>query len=174
MLSDRTIACLMKKGELAIYEPVPEDATMAKGLDDQQFQPASVDLRLGDLCHKDGYPILHFRHETFMLPPLTFILGSTIEVIEVSANIVGEMKGKSTRARQGLIVEVAGLVDPGFRGQITLELFNMSDEPVPLDYGMTIAQICFDWMDTTPERKYGDDGLDSHYQDQRDATPARQ
>jgi dCTP deaminase len=104
---------------------------------------------------------------------MRFMLGSTVEHVELSANLVGKVEGKSTRARQGLIVESAGLVDPGFHGELTLEIFNMSEEDIHLEYGMKICQVYFHWVDTTPKRTYGHFDLGSHYQDQSGPTPAR-
>lgn len=87
--------------------------------------------------------------------------------------LCGRVEGKSSWARQGLIVHAAGFVDPGFRGQLTLELFNMSAEYIPLEYGAPIAQISFDFMDWPAQRPYGHPELRSRYQGQIGPTPAR-
>lgn len=165
MLSDRTIRQMLKNGNIIIIGE----------LDDKQMQPASIDLRLGGIRDErdnlrigpcdDPYP--------YMIKPQQFILGTTSEQIHLSPNIVGQVHGKSTRARQGLMVHAAGLVDPGFRGELTLELFNMSSEPIPLYWGMLICQITFDLLSTTPERLYGDPALFSRYQGQRGPTKAK-
>lgn len=158
MLSDRTILRLIAKGELGISRiQLPS-----------QFQPASVDLRLDELSTADGWV-----EDTFVVEPKEFLLGSTVEYLRMPSNLVGQVHGKSTRARQGLIVEAAGLVDPGFCGQLTLEIFNMSGTPIKLEKGMLICQISFDWMDTTPMHSYGQPELGSHYQGQQGPTPAR-
>lgn len=68
------------------------------------------------------------------------------------------------------MIEAAGLVDPGFEGELTLELFNMSDEPIVLERKQPICQVCFQWTDTTPERIYGKAG--NHYQGQTGPTPS--
>lgn len=164
MLSDRTINCLIDKGQLRIEHM----------LRSKQVQPASVDLRLGDIRGLDGFQLTdHFRQKGFRLAPLQFILGCTVEWIGMPANLVGQVHGKSTRARQGLVVHAAGFVDPGFEGTLTLELFNMSRDYIYLEYGMPICQIAFDWVDTTPTRTYGHPELNSHYQGQVGPTPAR-
>lgn len=167
MLSDKTIRRLVEKGELTI------DVTDGECLFDDQFQPASVDLRLGGLSYKDGTPagLPSLRaNRCAWLPARKFMIGSTIEFIGLCENLVGNVEGKSTCAREGLMVEAAGLVDPGFRGQLTLELFNMSDEPIRLNYGALICQLTLDWMDTTPDRTYGHSDLGSHYQGQQGPT----
>lgn len=169
MLSDRSIQKMIGTGDIRINGTTP---------DDHQFQPVSIDLRLGDIRDSDGY--LHLTPDDeaynpgfpYMMQPGEFMLGSTIEEIQLSCQLVGQVHGKSTLARKGLLVHAAGLVDPGFRGQLTLEMLNMSGEPIALKRGMLICQITFEFLSCTPERAYGDDGLRSRYQGQWGPTPA--
>lgn len=181
MLSDRTIKKQMAKGHLRIEPPD------GKPLRDWQIQPVSVDLRLGGVSLRNGTPLpasvdaMPFsdtarygpgnpQPKGWVIRPHQFLLGSTWEAVGVCENIVGTVEGKSTIAREGLMIESAGLVDPNFHGELTLELFNMSDEPIRLLFGQPICQVCFQWTDTTPERKYGE--ADNHYQGQRGPTPS--
>jgi dCTP deaminase len=53
----------------------------------------------------------------------------------------GEALGRSSWGRLGLIIATATLVEPGFRGTITLELTNVATVPIVLYVGMRIAQI---------------------------------
>jgi len=80
--------------------------------------------------------------------------------------IVGRIEGKSSLARKGLIVHTAGFVDPGFNGQLVLEITNLSDEIFILKPGMRIAQIAFQFLDKPASKPYGHPELGSHYQDQ--------
>ena len=59
----------------------------------------------------------------------------------------------------------AGLCDPGYRGQITLELSNLGSAPVALTPGMRISQVTFTQLKTPAERPYGSE-RGSKYQDQ--------
>lgn len=167
-LSDRSIRHQMYAGRLIIE--VPRYVPL---MDGSQFQSASVDVRLGEVSNKAGV-VVGLRGLTvgYWLEPYKFMLGSTMELIGLPPNIVGSVKGKSTRAREGLKVQSAGHVDPGFQGELTLELFNMDDEPLLLTYGMRIAQVVFDWMDGDAERPYGHDTTHNHYQGQTGPTPA--
>lgn len=171
MLSDRTIRNLMSKGDIIV------DYRMSNSpyqFQDHQIQPVSVDLRLGDLMRlEQDSPVFGFGLSDYFLKPQEFILGSTAEWVGLSGNLVGQVHGKSTRARQGLIVHAAGLVDPGFKGNLTLEMFNMSSEVIPLSRGMLICQISFEFLSSYPDRVYGDPALHSHYQGQTGPTPAR-
>ena len=49
----------------------------------------------------------------------------------------------------------AGLCDPGYRGQITLELSNLGNAPVALSPGMRISQLTFTELSTPADRPYG-------------------
>ena len=158
-LSDRTIKRLLGVGYLGI-EPRPADVA---------FQPATVDLTLGALQTKTGCGL------PYVLRPGQFLLGATLEVVTMPRDIAGQVKGKSTWARRGLLVECAGFIDPGFRGNIVLEIKNLHEtEDIILRYEDRIAQIAFYQTDFPCARPYGDPELRSGYQDQRGVTPARE
>lgn len=147
----------MAKGSLDI-SPYPAD---------ECFQPATVDLTLGALRTPDG------RGLPYVLRPGEFLLGATLEVVQLPRNLAGQVKGKSTWARRGLLVECAGFIDPGFRGNIVLELKNLHEkQDILLRYKDRIAQIAFTLTDTACDRPYGHPDLDSHYQNQNGVTPA--
>jgi len=60
-----------------------------------------------------------------MIPPKhvpSSILATTIEYVNLPSDIAGDVKLKSSRAREGWDHALAGWIDPGFNGQITLEL----------------------------------------------------
>jgi dCTP deaminase len=163
VLSDRDIQKAIQNKHIGI-EPEP---------DITQLQPATIDLRLGAVCTPVGGGLSLNSMKEWVLLPGEFWLGSTLETVTVGRCILGQVHGKSTRARQGLIVHAAGLIDPGFSGQLTLEMFNMSAAPIILTPGMLICQISFCWMSTTPDRVYGEAELLSRYQHQAGPTKAR-
>lgn len=151
---------------------------MTEGLVDKVFisniNPASLDLSLGEeIRDVDGHLIDKLgKNDEFILKPNQFVLAHTLEEINMPVNLLGIVKGKSSLARKGLIVEFAGFIDPGFDGQITLELKNVSDRPVTLKKYMRICQLCFLKMDAIPRYPYGA-GNDSHYQHQTGAVASR-
>lgn len=167
MLSDRSILKQIEAGAIKIE--VEGDDVYAP-LYEWQIQPVSVDLRLGGIAVKNGTPLPPDDHGVWTIRPGQFLLGCTMETVGLSENIWGDVRGKSTIAREGLIVETAGLIDPGFEGQLTLEIFNMSDEMLGLQRGQPICQVMFGWVDTTPKRIYGQ--ADNHYQGQTGPTPS--
>ena len=73
--------------------------------------------------------------------------------------------------RLGLLIHsTAGYVDPGWKGNLTLELSNVANLPIALYFGMRIGQISFFRMSSPVERPYGSKGLGSKYQGQSEPT----
>jgi dCTP deaminase len=84
---------------------------------------------------------------------------------------VGRIEGKSSLGRLGLLIHsTAGYVDPGWKGNLTLELSNVARLPIALYHGMRIGQISFFTMSSPVERPYGSKGLGSRYQGQSTPT----
>lgn len=130
-----------------------------------QQQPDSYDLKLDYKIIRNGEFKTTLNDDPYIYP-LEFILASTVEYVEIPRGILGEVSGKSTNARLGLSVEDAGLIDSGFRGNITLELFNKSRRKINLKETPLIAQLKL--QNTEP---YGD-LYNGHYQGQVGATKA--
>lgn len=157
MFSDKEIRRLVEAQ--GVIFPFPED---------RQFQPVSVDLTLGAVLGS-----MAFADGGYWLEPGQFILGSTSETVTMPTHIVGQVHGKSTLARMGLLVECAGLIDPGFIGEVTLELKNLNHARIKLELGMPVCQISFSEVSGYVERPYGHPDLGSHYQNQVGPTGAR-
>ena len=181
--SDRQIREAMKlcedPGGLRI-DPVPKD---------EAFQPASVDLRLGrdfayfpdrtqvvDLADREvDMEIAHIPRDGggYKLETGGFVLGTTVETVHLGSGVVGRVEGKSSLGRLGITAHVtAGFIDPGFIGQITLEIFNASPNTVVLPPDIYICQLSFSACERAM-RPYGHPGLKSRYQGQKGAQPAK-
>lgn len=170
MLSDNRIRQFIESGDIAFTD---EDGDPL-ALDDSQFQPVSIDLRLGDVRMWFGRWSEPPGPLHWSLQPFRFSLASTLEVVTLSDRVAATVVGKSSVARRGLQVEAAGLVDPGFSGQLTLELIHFGEDMLSLTEGVPICQIVFFEVDGTVLRPYGSDGLRSRYQGQLGPTPARE
>lgn len=179
VLSDKDIKKELEEGRIKI-EPLKE----------KDIQPASVDVRLGsnfrifrnsthafidpekeqpDLTEEIIVP----EGEAFILHPGQFALGTTYEKVTLPDDILGKLEGKSTLGRLGLMIHsTAGYVDPGWNGELTLELSNVATLPIMLRPKMRIGQLSFERMSSPVERPYGSDALGSHYQNQIGATPS--
>ncbi len=165
MLSDGTLRAMVGDGVIYI-QPEPADAA---------YQPASIDLRLGGhfLRQHRRMEIEAKPGDVLTLLPGECILGHTLEEISLPDYLVARVEGKSTWGRRFLMVHsTAGFIDPGFCGQITLELHNLSPEAIVLPVGAPIAQISFEYLDAPAVRPYGSPGLGSHYQGQTGAVAA--
>ena len=181
VLSDRSIKEALQAGRISI---VP--------LNDEDIQPASVDLHLGDKVvvfqnyvqpyvdvkksmddFTDVVSIPDEQHP-FILHPGEFVLASTLEDISICDDIVARLEGKSSMGRVGLLIHsTAGFVDPGWHGHLTLELSNISRMPITLYAGMKIGQISFLQLTTPAERLYGSPALHSKYQGDMEPVPSR-
>jgi dCTP deaminase len=112
--------------------------------------------------------------DPFMLHPGEFVLGSTLEHVEVPSDLVARLEGKSSLGRIGLLIHsTAGYVDPGWKGHLTLELSNVSNFPITLYHRMKIGQISFLKLTTPADVLYGSAELGSKYQGQQDPTPSK-
>ncbi|OGG95453.1 MAG: dCTP deaminase, partial [Candidatus Lambdaproteobacteria bacterium RIFOXYD2_FULL_50_16] len=169
ILSDRKINQLLASGELRIDPISPE-----------QVQPASVDLKLGrhflkvaenNLTHLDLENPAEYEEveqEELILPPHSFILATTMEYIALPNNLTAFVEGRSSIGRMGLFIQNAGWVDPGFEGEITLELYNANHLPILLRAGRRICQLVIAEMDQPTLNPYN-----GKYQGQRKATGSR-
>lgn len=154
IMVDFEIRAAIKSGQL-IVEP----------FDEQLIQPNSIDVRLGrefawTLPNHDDPAIDPYDQSTlftsgshtvisssFLIEPGQFVLGCTLEKISLPKNIVGQLTGKSSLARLGIMVHVtAGFIDAGFShppATITLEIVNVGNRPVKLHAYMPIGQLIF-------------------------------
>lgn len=178
LLSDKSIRERSESNGL-IY-PYSED----------QLQPCSYDVTLGptiirfigsgeiDAASRSLNRIEYFRFDIpeigYILDPGEFILGSTNEGVSIPSDIAARYEGKSSLGRLGLASHItAGFIDPGFRGDITLEIKNENNHPIRIKSGMAIGQLCFFTVDQNVERPYGSKDLGSHYFDQIGPTVSR-
>lgn len=106
----------------------------------------------------------------YELKPKEFVLATTEEKVGVSTAFVARVEGRSSLGRLGLSVHsTAGYIDPGFAGQITLELTNHTNKTILLYPGMKICQIAFELLVHPSVRYYGHPELNSKYQGQKGA-----
>ena len=177
VLSDRDIRAEIEAGRIVVDPYVPE-----------AVQPSSIDLHLDRrfrVFRNNRYPYIDVREEQpeltelveidgddpFILHPGEFVLGSTLERVELPNDLVSRLEGKSSLGRLGLLIHsTAGYVDPGWEGNLTLELSNVANLPIALYDGMKIGQISFQRLTSAVEYGYGDARIGSKYRGQRDPT----
>jgi dCTP deaminase len=104
--------------------------------------------------------------------PGSFYIASSREVLRIPDTLMARFEGKSTLGRAGLMVHItAGYIDPGFEGNLTLEIANVAPWPIILQDGDKIGQLSFHMMHVPPAKPYGMAG--NHYQGQRGPTLPR-
>jgi dCTP deaminase len=185
ILSDKDLDIAMRLGALSVI-PLAADA----------IQPASIDLRLGDefvIFDVDRYngevfagkvdpfgperkgPLTRkLRASAFKIEPGEFMLAHTLENVRLGPELVARIEGRSTLGRLGLIVHAtAGFVDPGWEGQLTLEMYNASPNTIVLREGMPIAQLAVQRLSSPCVRPYGDPSRKSKYKGQTGAVEAK-
>jgi dCTP deaminase len=130
-----------------------KDHGMISPFCEENIQPASYDCTLGEaflVPEKQGIVELNqpqtyepIKTEGHYLESMTFCLATTREFFNIPVNVVAYVEGRSSIGRVGVFVQNAGFVDPGFSGNITLELFNASPNTVILRPGIRICQLVF-------------------------------
>ena len=180
ILSDKSIKEEIAKGSILIEPFHPEC-----------IQPSSIDVHLSSkflVFNSVQHALIDVREkqenlmkmvdvkadEPFILHPGEFVLGSTVERVKMPRNIAGRIEGKSSLGRLGLLIHsTAGYIDPGFDGNLTLELSNVSPLPIKLYAEMKIGQISFSTMTTDVDNPYGSAKLKSKYQGQSQPIASR-
>jgi len=77
----------------------------------------------------------------FVLHPRQFVMGETLEWLHLPRNLMGDLVGRSSWARDGLVIATASAVHPRYSGILTLELTNVGEIPLYLYPGLSICQL---------------------------------
>jgi dCTP deaminase len=163
ILSDSDIKKYIKEGKIKIS---PFDMK-------EQLKSVGVDLRLSNIfrefkiSHKSYVDLTKKQDEndtdlitvregsTFMIHPGEFVLGMTVESVEIPVDLIGRLDGRSSLGRLGIIVHsTAGRIDPGWKGRLTLEVSNIGKLPVALIPGMRFCYLMFEQVSSTVEKPY--------------------
>jgi dCTP deaminase len=173
MLNDAMIMTAVTGVSPIAYVPDERGDTWGPIMD-SQIQPASLDVRLGEefRTHPGNERVDLDEFFAFTLLPGECVLASLLERVNLPNDIAARVEGKSTWAREFLTIHSAGFIDPGFHGDVTLELKNDGRKVLVLKPGDLIAQISFHLLAAPAQRPYGHEGLDSHYQGQEGTTPS--
>lgn len=182
VLPDHMLVELLNRADdlLTIKIPVAENSSVNLWTRKQyaltEVRPGSIDVHLDlDLIVTEQgyrqnvyspYPEtrrISIQHLPYRLHQGAFVLGATREYLMLGEALCADIVGLSSVARAGVIIESAGFIDPGWKGQLTLEISNQSPKPVMLTSGMRIAQIRVQRMAGPAHLPY-ELRLDSHYQ----------
>jgi dCTP deaminase len=190
LLNDEEIEIAMDIGDIGIkpfnpvrVQPVSYDVTLSREIRVPRDDVTLIRTREWFDYDRDctyyghGVPSWH-NHTTeceigpqgYILRPGEFLLACTEEYVRLSPTIAAMVEGKSSLGRLGMTVHVtAGVIDPGFEGQITLEIANLAPWAIELHEGMPIAQLVFERVNR-PQFDYSEKG---RYQGQTGPTESR-
>lgn len=174
-----------------LFDQIDNRRIVIDPFDASNVQPSSIDVCLDNrfrVFHNHRYRVIDVQKrmddltelievkadEPFILHPGEFVLGSTLEWVQLPDDVAGRLEGKSSLGRLGLVTHsTAGFIDPSFQGHLTLELSNLATLPITLYPKMPIGQIAFFRLSSPAQSGYGSDARRSKYQGQRGPTPSR-
>lgn len=156
--------------------------SMVQDHDPELINPASIDLRLGNLIMLEsvqGHQMIpldiskYTIDHPYELVPGQFVLAQTMEVFNMPEDVAGLFFLKSSRAREGYENLHAGYADPGWHGStLTLELKNARQlQPLPIYPGLKIGQMVFFRMSAKPALSYAAVG---HYNNDKLVSASKQ
>lgn len=132
-------------------------------VDPKNFNP---DVSLTETrVHREGHGVAYV-----ILPPNSYLLGHTVETFNIPRDMLVICMGKSTYARAGLQVNVTP-IEPGFKGQVVIEISNSTTLPVRVYLYEGIAQFVFLEGDKPCEISYAD--RKGKYQNQKGIAHAK-
>lgn len=142
-------------------------------LEKNQIKDIGIDLRLGtkfkvsrqtrkayisindDQLHKFFDETQREFGEDFILFPGQLVLANTFEYIKIPKNLIGHLFSRSSINRLG--IRISSIIQPGYRGTLTLELLNKGENPINLKVGMRLVQLLLSKVNS-------DDNTTSYYQ----------
>ncbi len=172
LLSDRELRLAIQSGDLLIDPPPPYDS--------ERWQAASIDLQLDSTIWVqrdntsnnvtianvedldiDQY-LIKYTDEVniaatggFILVPGAFVIGRTLQTVGLSNFLSGRVEGRSRLARLGIGIHVtAPKIDPGYKNQITLEIFHVGKTKVLIPVHMTICTLLVERLGYPAGQRY--------------------
>ena len=165
ILSDKDLKKKLENGDIKIT-PLP-DLNIALG-------PMSIDLRLGhqfmvfkrteqafiDVQQPETMAdltslISKENHEAFTIHPGEFVLAATLESVEIPDDLAGRLEGRSSLGRLGIVIHsTAGKFDPGWKGNLVLEISNIGLLPVRIYPEMRVCQLLFEELSSPTSQPY--------------------
>ena len=141
------------------------------------INPASIDLRLGCEFRRWVWPGEWGPQElapmvtSIFMNPGEFVLCCSLETVTIPLHACAQLFSKSSTGRRGIEHLHAGWIDPGFCGQLTWELKNVTPHTAVLTVGARLMQMVVAELIAPAAVSYAETG---RYQNQTGATPARE
>lgn len=90
----------------------------------------------------DQRSFVEYEGDEVLIPPNSFALTRSLEYLRMPDDVIALAVGKSTYARCGIVANVTPL-EPGWEGNVTLEISNTTPLPARVYSGEGIVQILF-------------------------------
>jgi len=162
VLSDLDIEENINIGVLKIHG-MNKDTIRENGLDLTISETYSVEVNkeilsldsIIDLHNQspDRFKKLKAQDGKIIIEPKKFMLLSTREYIEVPTDIMGFCAIRSTIARSG-ILSPPTILDCGFCGTLTIEIFNASERPILIHVGDRFLHVVLQYTKTPSSKPY--------------------
>ncbi len=149
-----------------------KEIAFSPSLDSFQLQSHAVDLRLGftflipKVWHvttngRESLDITHFdkanagffdvveleQGQYFDLLPTEYVLVATLETVKVPNDLMAVLYPRSSTNRKGLSLDLTGIIDSGYEGQLTLPIRNNTHSQVVRLYpGERMCQVVFETL----------------------------
>lgn len=154
VLSDTDILARLSNGSLRI-----------DGFSEKNLTPNGYDVTIAQVL----IPATGERHSSGKVvaqPGARLVIG-TKEVFSLPSDLVGQIWIRTSWARKGLLSSF-GIIDAGFKGNLTFSAMNTSRDPVEVPIGDRFAQVVFMTLSSPSQKDYGE--RSGNYQGQRGIT----
>jgi dCTP deaminase len=115
----------------------------------------NIHSRVVDPKEFDSKAYVDFKGEQCIIPPNSFVLARSVEMMRMPPNVTGVVLCKSTYIRAGILIPTT-VLEAGWEGIITLEITNVTPLPAKVYANEGIAQILFFEGDELCDTSYAD------------------
>ena len=174
-LSDIEIWMELQAGALVIDPPPDPTSVNAASVDlhlDKHVQVykdvpegMKIDLRDATAAQTVAYntDVVDVSSKDFYVKRGDFVIGFTEETVGLPTHLMARVEGRSSLARLGISVHnEAPTIQPGWSGQIALEITNVGPLTLQLSEGLIICQLVLERLGRPTTKPY-----DSQFQGQR-------
>lgn len=156
---------LQLRGIMAVLSDVQikkyvKEEKLIEPFDETLLGPATYDLRVGRRALKslrkgEKGPLINLEEaRVLQIGTGEFVEIMTMERVRLPKNLCGRMGIRSYFTRKGLVSFVGPQVDPGFKGNLVISLFNTGPRPLVVKYGEPFCSIEFHELATPCEKPY--------------------
>lgn len=115
----------------------------------------NVHSRIVDAKSFDPQAYVDFKGDVCLIPPNSFVLAHSVEMIRMPPTVTGVVLCKSTYIRAGVLIPTT-VLEAGWEGIITLEISNVTPLPAKIYANEGIAQVLFFEGDEACDVSYAD------------------